>query len=88
MENRKGRLGMIKLQKIPSSSRSTGYFYFPENTEDVGMIEIKNNDVFVAVESNHDKELGVPYYANKARAEVLRLLKSGNLVESKILAWY
>lgn len=79
---------MIKLQKIPGTSRSKGYFYHPENTEDVGMIEIRNNKVVVVVESNHDKELGVPYYANKARAEVLRLLKAKNLVDMKILAWY
>ncbi|MBO4126523.1 hypothetical protein [Streptococcus suis] len=78
---------MIKLEKITNSS-SQGYFYHPENTDDVGMIEIKGNDVVIAVESNRDKELGAPYYANKARAEVLRLLKTGNLVDSKMLVWY
>ena len=52
------------------------------------MIEIKGDEVVVAVESNRDKELGVPYYANKARAEVLRLLKAGQLVDEKLLAWY
>lgn len=78
---------MIKLEKIKNSS-SQGYFYHPENTDDVGMIEIKGSNVEIVVQSNRDKELGVPYYANKARAEVLRLLKSGNLVDSKILAWY
>lgn len=78
---------MIKLEKIYNSS-SKGYFYHPENTDDVGMIEIKGDDVVIAIQSNHDKELGAPYYANKARAEVLRLLKSGNLVDTKVLAWY
>lgn len=78
---------MIKLEKI-KHSKSKGYFYHPENTDDVGMIEIKGDEVVVAVESNRDKELGVPYYANKARAEVLRLLKAGQLVDEKLLAWY
>lgn len=78
---------MIKLEKI-KNSKSSGYFYHPENTTDVGMIEIKGDEVVVAVESNRDKELGVPYYANKARAEVLRLLKAGQLVDEKLLAWY
>lgn len=78
---------MIKLEKI-KNSKSNGYFYHPENTADVGMIEIKGDEVVVAVESNRDKELGVPYYANKARAEVLRLLKAGQLIDEKLLAWY
>lgn len=78
---------MIKLEKIKNSG-SNGYFYHPENTDDVGMLEIVGDDVVIAVQSNRDKELGVPYYANKARAEVLRLLKSGNLVDTKVLAWY
>lgn len=78
---------MIKLEKI-KHSKSKGYFYHPENKEDVGMIEIIGNDAVIVVEANRDKELGVPYYANKARAEVLRLMKSGDLVDSKILAWY
>ena len=67
---------MIKLEKI-KNSKSNGYFYHPENTADVGMIEIKGDEV-----------VGVPYYANKARAEVLRLLKAGQLVDEKLLAWY
>ena len=78
---------MIKLEKI-KNSKSNGYFYHPENTADVGMIEIKGDEVVVAVESNRDKELGVPYYANKAMAELLRLLKAGQLVDEKLLAWY
>ena len=78
---------MIKLEKIKNSG-SKGYFYHPENTDDVGMLEIQGDDVIIVVQSNRDKELGVPYYANKARAEVLRLLKANNLVYSKILAWY
>ena len=78
---------MIKLEKI-KHSKSKGYFYHPENTDDVGMIEIKGDKVIVAVESNRDKELGAPYFANKARAEFLRLLKAGHLVDEKLLAWY
>ena len=78
---------MIKLEKI-KHSKSKGYFYHPENTDDVGMIEIKGDKVIVAVESNRDKELRAPYFANKARAEVLRLLKAGHLVDEKLLAWY
>ena len=78
---------MIKLEKI-KNSKSNGYFYHPENTAHVGTIEIKGDEVVVAVESNRDKELGVPYYANKARAEVLRLLKADQLVDEKLLAWY
>ena len=78
---------MIKLEKI-KHPKSKGYFYHPENTDDVGMIEIKGDKVIVAVESNRDKELGAPYFANKARAEVLRLLKAGHLVDEKLLAWY
>lgn len=78
---------MLKLEKIKNSG-SQGYFYHPENTDDVGMIEINGDDVVIAVESNRDKELGAPYYANKARAEVLRLLKANNLVDTKMLIWY
>lgn len=52
------------------------------------MIEIIGSDAVISIESNHDKEFGIPYYANKARAEVLRLLKDGNLVEAKLLIWY
>lgn len=78
---------MIKLERIKNSN-SNGYFYHPENTQDVGMLEIVGNDVIIVVESQRDKDLGAPYYANKARAEVLRLLKTGNLVDTKLLAWY
>ncbi|TWT11269.1 hypothetical protein [Streptococcus sp. sy004] len=78
---------MIRLEKIKNSSVQR-YFYHPENTADVGMIEIKENEVVIAVQVNRDKEFGAPYYANKARAEVLRLLKTSNLVESKLFVFY
>lgn len=78
---------MLKLEKIKQSGIQ-GYFYHPENTDDVGMIEIIGSDAVISIESNHDKKLGIPYYGNKARAEVLRLLKDDNLVEAKLLIWY
>ena len=39
---------MIKLEKI-KNSKSNGYFYHPENTADVGMIEIKGDEIISVV---------------------------------------
>lgn len=78
---------MIELLKIKNST-SKGYFYLPEGKQGPGIIEITDGEVIVAELSSYEKELGAPYYANKAKAEVMRLLETGNLVDRKILAWY
>ena len=64
---------MLKLIKIFNSS-ILGYWYIPEN-RDPGMIEIdeQTGEVTVAIESNYDKELEAPYYANKARGAVKQM---------------
>ena len=89
MEDRERRFVMIKLKRIVNA-KSNGYFYFPENKTEPGMIEINlsTGEVYIAEESSYDKELGVPYYANKALSEVKRLVKTNNLVNEKVLAWY
>lgn len=46
---------MLKLEKIKNADFQ-GCFYHPENTDDVGMIEIVGNDTVISIESNHDKE--------------------------------
>ena len=50
---------MIKFVKI-FNSKSTGYWYYPENNTAPGMIEIneKTGNVDVVVESTLDQELG------------------------------
>lgn len=80
---------MIKFVKI-INSQSTGYWYYPENIETPGMIEIneKTGKVDVAVESTLDQELGYPIYANKAKAYVKRLFDSGELPDEESLVWY
>ena len=80
---------MIKFVKIINSQR-TGYWYYPENIETQGMIEIneKTGKVDVAVESTLDQELGYPIYANKAKAYVKRLFDSGELPDEESLVWY
>lgn len=78
---------MIRLEKT-ENPETLGYFYYPEDTDDVGLIEIKGDEVVITIQANRDKSLGVPYYGNKARAEVLRLLEARTLVNSKILVWY
>lgn len=78
---------MLKLIKIFSST-ILGYWYIPEN-KDPGLIEINSEtgEVIVSIESNYDKELGYPYYANKARGEVKKMLDEGNLVTEITINW-
>lgn len=78
---------MLKLIKI-FNSKSKGYWYIPEN-RDPGMIEIdeRTGEVTVVIESNYDKELGYPYYANKARGAVKQMLDKGELPNEKSFAW-
>lgn len=78
---------MLKLIKI-FNSNSKGYWYIPDN-RDPGMIEIdeKTGEVKVVVESNYDKELGYPYFANKARGLVKQMLDAGELPDEKAYAW-
>lgn len=78
---------MIFLRKN-IDSKGISYFYFPEGREDYGVIEVKEKNVIIKSESNADKELGYPYYANKARLEVLNMLKNENYEDKKFLIWY
>ena len=80
---------MIKFVKI-SNSKSKGYWYYPENNNVPGMIEVneKTGEVNVVVESTLDQELGYPIYANKARACVKRLFDSGKMPDEESLVWY
>ena len=78
---------MLKLIKIFNSG-ILGYWYIPEN-RDPGMIEIdeQTGAVTVAIESNYDKELGAPYYANKARGAVKQMWDRGELPSEKSFTW-
>ena len=78
---------MLKLIKIFNST-ILGYWYIPEN-KDPGLIEINSEtcEVIVSIESNYDKELGYPYYANKARGEVKKMLDEENLVAKRTINW-
>lgn len=80
---------MIKFVKI-FNSKSTGYWYYPENNNTPGMIEIneKTGDVEVVIESTLDQELGYPIYANKAKGYVKRLFDSGEMPDEELLVWY
>ncbi|HEL1603159.1 TPA: hypothetical protein TXL59_001473 [Streptococcus suis] len=78
---------MLKLIKI-FNSNSKGYWYIPEN-RDPGMIEIdeKTGEVTVAIESSYDKELGYPYFANKAKGIVKQMWDRQELPDEKFFAW-
>lgn len=78
---------MLKLIKI-FNSNTTGYWYIPEN-RDPGMIEIDvtTGEVTVSIESSYDKELGYPYFANKARGTVKQMWDKGELPDEKFFAW-
>ena len=65
---------MLKLTKIINST-VLGYWYIPEK------------EVIISIESNYDKELGYPYYANKARGEVKKMLDEENLVAKRTINW-
>jgi len=80
---------MIKFVKI-FNSKSNGYWYYPEDNNVPGMIEIneKTGDVDVVVESTLDQELGYPIYANKAKSYVKRLFDSGDMPDEEYLVWY
>lgn len=78
---------MIFLKKN-CDSKGVSYFYFTEGREDYGVIEVKEKNVIIKSESNADKELGYPYYANKARIEVLNMLKTDNNEDEKFIIWY
>ena len=80
---------MIKFVKI-FNSKSNGYWYYPEDNNVPGMIEIneKTGNVDVVVESTLDQELGYPIYANKAKSYVKRLFDSGELPDEESLVWY
>ncbi|WP_454922773.1 hypothetical protein [Abiotrophia defectiva] len=79
---------MLKLVKVtePGNGRIL-YRYYPEYYEGYGIIEIYGDEVKVTELADYDKELGVPYYANKARAAILRMLEAGKLEDSKYFAW-
>lgn len=78
---------MLKLIKI-FNSNSKGYWYIPENS-DPGMIEIdeKTGEVKIAIESTYDKELGYPYFANKAKGIVKQMWDRRELPDEKFFAW-
>lgn len=78
---------MMKLIKI-FNSNSKGYWYIPEN-RDPGMIENneKTGDVLVVVESSYDKELGYPYYANRAKGYVKQMWDKQELPDERFFAW-
>lgn len=79
---------MLKLVKVPESDTDRIlYRYYPEYYEGYGIIEIYGDEVKVTELADYDKELGVPYYANRARAAVLRMLETGKLEDSKFFAW-
>lgn len=77
---------MLKLIRIKDSDVQS-YRYYPEYYDGFGIIEIHGNDVVISEWADYDKKLGVPYYANKARAAVLRMLEAGKLEDSKFFAW-
>lgn len=79
---------MILLQKI-KNSKSTGYFYYPNDTKGPGMIEIDTDtgDVYVKELSLFDKENDSIYFANKAKATVKKMWDSNDLPEEKFIAW-
>lgn len=79
---------MLKLIKIFNSSRK-GYWYIPEN-RDPGMIEIDEStgEVTIVIESSYDKELGYPYYANRARGSVKQMWEKDEMPDEKLLVWY
>lgn len=66
---------MLKLIKIFNST-VLGYWYIR-----------KTGKVIISIESNYDKELGYPYYANKARGEVKKMLDEENLVAKRTINW-
>ncbi|HEM3705959.1 TPA: hypothetical protein U1C94_002334 [Streptococcus suis] len=78
---------MLKLIKI-FNSNSKGYWYIPENSAP-GMIEIdeKTGEVKIAIESTYDKELGYPYFANKAKGIVKQMWDKQELPDEKFFAW-
>lgn len=78
---------MIFLKKN-IDSKGISYFYFPEGREDYGVIEVEDKNVIIKSESKADKELEYPYYANKARLEVLNMLKTDNYEDEKFIIWY
>lgn len=78
---------MIFLKKN-IDSKGISYFYFPEGREDYGVIEVKGQNVIIKSESNTDKELEYPFYANKARIAVLNMLKNDNYENEKYIIWY
>lgn len=78
---------MLKLVRMKNTEKIC-YFYFPEGRTEPGIIEIdKNNQAVVIQESTYDKEVGAPFFANKARAYVQRMWDSNNLLDEKLFAW-
>ena len=79
---------MLRIVKVTESGNDRIlYRYYPEYYDSFGIIEIHDNDVRIAEWADYDKKLGAPYYANKARAAVLRMLEAGKLEDSKFFAW-
>ena len=80
---------MLKLIKIFNFQYFRIFGIFRKN-RDPGLIEIdeRTGEVTVAIESNYDKELGAPYYANKARGAVKRMWDSGELPSEKSFTWW
>lgn len=78
---------MLQLIKI-FNSRIQGYWYIPEN-KTPGIVEYDevSGVVNVVILSSYDVELGAPYYANKAKSAVLRMLEDGNFPDNKFFAW-
>ena len=78
---------MLKLIKIFTST-ILGYWYIPENKgHELIEINSETGEVIESIESNYDKELGYPYYANQARGEVKKMLDEGSLVAKKTINW-
>ena len=79
---------MMELIKIMDRD-ILGYYYIPENSGQVGIIEIHEDTKEVSIYSlsKYEKKLAYPNYAYKAKGVVKRMFDNGELLERKFLVW-
>lgn len=78
----------LKLRKIENIVNISYYYYYPNDTKILGIVELKENgDVSIIKLSKYDIENDNLYLANKAKAALRKMWESNNFPEEHFLAW-
>lgn len=77
---------MLKLEKLELDSY-IGYYYSNGIDDEPGLILIKEKKLMVIKRSKSDRDFGILYYGNKAKAMLLGFIKTNYYPEVYTKIW-